>query len=536
MIRFVLAVLAALLTAPALAQAPDYGPGAVPPATGVPGDITSFGPSGWPAENGAATVTARGAIQFKSSMNLLSRLSQTAAVNNPRVNPVMTSPPAITAAPLWSNGTAYTVGQVVVNPSGSGASSLGYWYVATTAGTSSASCCGPSGTGTGITDGTVVWNYVSSHPTAKYSGASAANSYLWNTGTGLAGPGGVVNFLGGVPANNASTGCEISNTATVAGAQSGGGGRWNFVTDATYIVLRVFNVGPSSTYRVIVNAGTGPQYASLTPVTLAPGGWGYLLIDFSSAGGRATRDITIENESNTYFCGVDVAVTEGVYKPGRTTNNLTIVHVGDSFTAAAGADMVYDGYAFVLCDYAGATNCIDLGIGSTGYVDSSTSGTAIQRINDVISAVNYAGVTNSIIIDENGYDDQTYSASSIQAACLAYLQALRAQYPTIPIFELGINAAGNGGTSWAVGIGVENAKKAAVAAMNDPLIVFIPSIQAVGGSMMTGTGNDQARNGTGNSDYYTNGLTLPHSNTPGHAYMAQQWLYGMRQALLGGWY
>lgn len=55
------------------------------------------------------------------------------------------------ASRQWTSSTAYLVGQQVVNN--------GLAYVVTTAGTSAGSG-GPTGTGTGITDGTVVWNYV----------------------------------------------------------------------------------------------------------------------------------------------------------------------------------------------------------------------------------------------------------------------------------------------------------------------------------------------------------------------------------------
>jgi len=56
-------------------------------------------------------------------------------------------------APQWTGSTAYSVGNLVLNGAGI--------YICTTAGTSAASG-GPTGTGTGITDGSVVWNYVTS--------------------------------------------------------------------------------------------------------------------------------------------------------------------------------------------------------------------------------------------------------------------------------------------------------------------------------------------------------------------------------------
>lgn len=52
----------------------------------------------------------------------------------------------------WAQSTAYILNQQASNANGV--------YRVTTAGTSNASGTGPSGTGTGITDGTVTWSYV----------------------------------------------------------------------------------------------------------------------------------------------------------------------------------------------------------------------------------------------------------------------------------------------------------------------------------------------------------------------------------------
>lgn len=60
-------------------------------------------------------------------------------------------------APAWATSTAYsTLGQAVL--------ANGNRYVLTGAGTSASSGTGPSGTGSGITDGTATWNYQSGAP------------------------------------------------------------------------------------------------------------------------------------------------------------------------------------------------------------------------------------------------------------------------------------------------------------------------------------------------------------------------------------
>ena len=59
---------------------------------------------------------------------------------------------SIGLAPAWAGTTAYSVGDRVTNDTPSRT------YECTTAGTSAASG-GPTGTGTGISDGTVVWDF-----------------------------------------------------------------------------------------------------------------------------------------------------------------------------------------------------------------------------------------------------------------------------------------------------------------------------------------------------------------------------------------
>lgn len=63
-------------------------------------------------------------------------------------------PGSMAAVGPWATGKAYAVGAT--------AAVGNTVYTATTAGTSAATGSGPSGTGTGITDGTVVWSYTPS--------------------------------------------------------------------------------------------------------------------------------------------------------------------------------------------------------------------------------------------------------------------------------------------------------------------------------------------------------------------------------------
>lgn len=70
------------------------------------------------------------------------------------------------ASTAWAPSTAYTVGQKV--------NLGGNVYVCATSGTS-ASSGGPTGTGSGITDGTVTWNYLHAVPEAAFDNINVAN-------------------------------------------------------------------------------------------------------------------------------------------------------------------------------------------------------------------------------------------------------------------------------------------------------------------------------------------------------------------------
>lgn len=520
--RLLLALFAAVLSGSTIAQAAN--PVLLPNiyALDVDGYNASLSPNGM--------LSLRGS----SPLNFLGRSYASARRDNPHFNAVMASPPVVIVANKWAISTVTPLNQwVAADFTGSGASATVKFYKATTGGTTASSGSGPTGTGPTVVDGTVTWTYQYTRKTAVFSNPSA-NSYLWSTNTGLAKDGGVVNYYGGQPLHSAGSGYAIPNAAvTVQGVLTGGGfGRIHFRTDATYTVIREFYLaaGVSST-RVIVNN----QYVSLTPLTVPVAGFNYIVIDFSGASpARTVRDVQLENGG--FFGGIDVDVTESVSKPITTYPRTTLVGTGDSNMANAGAAIPGDSFFTLLCDYLGALNCPNVGIGGTGYLNANTpgqpppvgSGTALDRIQDVVRQVRAAG-SNAVVIDENIYNDSSFDEPTLTAAITTYIQELRKQLPNIPIIEFGLNAGnggvGGGGTSYTLGFTAETIKKNAVASLGDPLVFFCPSTLRPEGSLFTGTGHDLATNGTGNSDVYINGASLPHANTAGHEYQTKAgWL------------
>jgi hypothetical protein len=437
--------------------------------------------------------------------------------------------PVITPASMWQPTTAYPANSSSGVQSGA---NIVFWH--TTAGGTSGSTA-PSGAGP-FTDGSITWTLVGSHVSNVYQNPSSANSYMWVNGTGPAGIGGVAAFLGGIPQNDISTNCCQVVGGTVQGTQQSAVWRLEFLTDATYPIIRGFYFGAAQPLRLIVD----DRYASFTSFSGGIGGWSWILIDFSTQTvPRTLRKVVLEVSGLFEFAGIDVALTESVYA-SHPTNSVTLIATGDSICASAGAAVFWDGFAFVLGDLLGCRQVCSQGIGGTGYLINTGggapppagSGTAITRIADVTRTV--AAYPNCIVLDENGLNDIAgFTPAQIQAACVQYLTQLRAAIgPSVPIIKTGIWASNQGGTSWAAGVAAEQALASAVVGMHDSNIFFMPLLQGVGGSLITGTGTSTSPNGTGNSDFYVNGTTLPHPTTSGHVFYANYLASMVRSQML----
>jgi hypothetical protein len=88
----------------------------------------------------------------------------TGATNTYDITQLTSATPPSSMVAVWGNSTVYAVNAYAMNASNSNL------YICTTPGTSAATGTGPAGTGTGIADGTCVWNYVS-----PYGGYGSTN-------------------------------------------------------------------------------------------------------------------------------------------------------------------------------------------------------------------------------------------------------------------------------------------------------------------------------------------------------------------------
>jgi lysophospholipase L1-like esterase len=342
-------------------------------------------------------------------------------------------------------------------------------------------------------------------PTITASGTPTAGlSNVWiNTGPKAA----AINYLGGQPALDGALFTQL-NSVTVNGGYTPFLGRFEIVADAVKVMFTVLNVAGSATARFIVNG----QYVSLTPTAPVAGG-GYITLDFTAAGGRAVRTITMEGNAALHFQAVTVGPTETVTRPAGLPQRMFVV--GDSWVAAGGASIVYNAFPQVMADLLGIRDIWNGGVGGTGYL-ATASGTQRnyrQRLSDMITAA------PGIVVIEDASNDLAFTPAAVQTEVMTYLSAI-IQQPVltgVPIVVTGING---GNIPTATTAPFETAIANAVAAINNPLVYFIPNISSPAGPYMTGTGNATAPNGTGNCDLYISSDNT-HPNDAGHAYIAR---------------
>jgi hypothetical protein len=134
--------------------------------------------------------------------------------------------------------------------------------------------------------------------------------------------------------------------------------------------------------------------------------------------------------------------------------------------------------------------------GGTGFINNGGGSTLITRLPRVVAAA--PDILYIPPIHNDVGNDATYNTATRTAAYLAYFAAVRAALPRTVILAGGGYATGAANllTTAASAWQVEADMAAAVAAFNDPLVKFIPTISDPAGRWLFGDGNVS---GTGNS-------------------------------------
>jgi lysophospholipase L1-like esterase len=444
----------------------------------------------------------------------LRRLESAARWNNPILNVALMSVPA------WRPNTNFVAGQVVTN------NSLN--YICSSGGQSAASG-GPTGTGpAAIIDAGVTWFFYgvtgnANSPTVPMVNVAASLPGGLSLTYPIPASAGVFYFSGGVPflkngfeysfpcvtePGNANASTTASNYALSV----------SFVTDAPKFAIAQVN-NNTLPWRIIVDG----QYISISGTVGSSGANpSYNIVDFTNAGGRKARKITIECTQAWQFAGVACGPTDKVWAPDSSDNIRAIV-VGDSLVSgsAQGPFIGRLDWPSQIGKYLGWSDVWNSGSGGTGYINNAgTKDNFIQRVADV------TGNAPDLVLIEGGTNDSGFSAANVQAAVLAYLQSIRSSLTTVPIIVLGLLSAG--GPSAAT-ISTENAVAAGVTQFADALTFFVP-VATAANPWLTGTGTVSVPTGTGNCDNYT-GPDATHPTQAGIDYFASRIANAVRNVI-----
>lgn len=457
----------------------------------------------------------------------LRRLARQAAISNPLDN----APWMLSAA--WAATTAYTAGQVVTNG--------GNYYICYAAGTSAGSG-GPTGTGAGpITDNTVTWYYFGIPQIAASSPFAPSITLSSTTPSGLtsliaansAAP--YFYFTGGVPTTGTGTNQYCFPALTVS-ATTGGNVTANsitglhqqnrsfavtFETDAPKFAIGKNN--SSTPFRVIVDG----RYVDLSATSYGAANPCWVVVDFTSAGGRKRRRITYECAADSNFAGVRVGPLDTVWTPDKSDairflmSGSSYVDGGNSFPILGGIDIPN-----LIAKRLGWSDPWNVGIGGTGFISQGAGNafyTNLGRVSDVLNN------SPNILIAEGLINDTGSSAATVTAAVLTYLQTVRAAKPTLPIIVLGAFPTQTGPS--AAVLATEAAGLAAVTSFADNLTWFCPIANDPLGPWQSGSGKVTATSGSGNNDVYMSSDGT-HYTQPGLDYLSQRIVNFVRNTVL----
>ncbi|WP_156964678.1 SGNH/GDSL hydrolase family protein [Methylocapsa aurea] len=427
----------------------------------------------------------------------LRRLAAAAEISNP-----LTEHP-LRPASAWAPTRAYVQGEVVQNGQNI--------YLCYTSGTSAASG-GPAGTGySGIVDGTVVWFYngpsVVNIPDPSAPTISATANFATLTSLGLTKSYNPVDspssfsFGGGVPTRQQNAKL-VSFPAVHASANDTGGnigfnnGTNNYYWSATFVT-------DAPIVAISVSFGGSPANIIIDGRRLFPGGYKgpsaqtAFILDFTRAGGRKSRTITLEDYGNIRFAGVTVDVGSIVSAP-FASDRVRVAFLGSSIEAGGngfpmlGMPHWPEGASKLL----GWTDPWNLGLGGTGYI-ANAQGKSLNYMTHIADAIS---ISPDIVVVGGPINDVNYPSSQLVTAAVSLLHRLRAALPKVPLLVMGAFSADRWPST--ANLNSELAVKNAVQQLNDPNIFFIPLISGQDGSVISGTSRVTSPNGTGNSDFY----------------------------------
>lgn len=302
--------------------------------------------------------------------------------------------------------------------------------------------------------------------------------------------------------------------------QNAAGWAVEFHSDAPKIQLYMLNAGDTTGWAVEID---GQAISASTIAYPAGSGSGYVLLDFTSAGGRAVRRIRVEGNQASAMRGVMVGTNSQVWAPADT-EKITVASVGDSISAMTGATKPNGGWNQSLGKLLGWSDVRQVAIGGSGMVtaaNGSTQGDA-TRVADV------QAINPDVVLFMASTNDGGVTSATLRAAALAAFQAHRAACPKAVFIVGGIWAGGSGPN--ASHLQVEADIKAAFDTWADRNSYYVPIAADPQGSWVTGTSSTTNVGTDGNSSYYIG--AAPHPSQEGHDYLAKRWATAIRALVL----
>jgi len=329
---------------------------------------------------------------------------------------------------------------------------------------------------------------------------------------------------GGAPIVDSSIRILVNSVSKPSSGYGGNLMRVAILTDAPKLAFRVG--GASVYYRVLVDG----RFVSKTPDQTSATNYEYIVVDFSSV--AKMRRIEVELlVAGGGLRSIDLLPNYRITAPQRA--NVRAAFYSDSYGAGTGVNLGGQAIPRVMADLLGIDDIWDLSLGGTGYETAGEAWVFEDHVDDI------ATCSPDLLIIAGGTNDPADS-TTLSASVSSFLTAARAQAPLCPILVLGPWSKNTGPASGIVSI--EGKVSAAVEAMSDPRMAFIPVSPVASSSLswVFGTGRTGATAGNGNADIYMGGLNGSdgsHPNAAGHEYIGRSAAYAAREALysmLGG--
>ena len=328
----------------------------------------------------------------------------------------------------WVGSTAYTVGAKV--------KLSGYVFACVVAGTS-ASSGGPSGTGTGITDGTATWNYYGVYRASPYTDYPTYTGNQSNPGySNVYNPqatGGRYPFKLRGCYEVANLGSDYKTVATFKPAAPASNliqyAAMEFMTNASRLYIR-----HSSNAAPIAIVVDGVRL-SIEQVKQFASGTSYHTLDWTNTGGAKTRRIKLENLPEMPTVAVD---SQYQIWPVAQDSDIKAVFISDSIMAGSsyGPFVRGNNVSQRVGTNLGWADCWSFTQGGTGYVNRGTNaGVTTDKYSYRITEA--ATLNPDVWVLMGSTNDTGQGVATISAAVVSTLSSIRA-VSDAPIVVLGV--------------------------------------------------------------------------------------------------